>query len=172
MLVCLRCGALNDPKENYCQSCGATLPKLAYTMEMASGVEKVMDLYYKFADAVEMLRSGESTIEEFESYVSGMQEKLARLEQEIREVQIDESIMEDFEEELEVGFTGVEKINQGVDTLLRFVEEEDDSMLDEGLELIKEGLEYIHKARVINRERDKRLSQYADLYRQEQSMEL
>lgn len=172
MIVCMRCGAQNDPKENYCQECGATLPKLAYSMEMAQGVEKVMSLYEKFADAAEKVSSGEITLEEFENFVLDMQEKLRSREQEIREVDIPEHIMEDFEEELEVGFEGVEKINQGTETLLLFIEDEDEANLKQGLELIKEGLELIHRARLINRERDRKLGQAADMVRKLDEMEL
>ncbi|MFP4496575.1 MAG: zinc-ribbon domain-containing protein [Vulcanimicrobiota bacterium] len=171
MILCMRCGAQNNPDENYCQSCGATLPKLAYSMEMAA-VEKVMDLYYKFEDAVNKLRNGEWSENDFEDFAVGMQAKLGQREEEIKEVEIDEEIMDDFEAELEVGFQGVEKINDGVDTLLDYLEDKNESHLDNGLGFIKQGLELIHQARIINRERDKRLNADADAYRQEGTMEL
>lgn len=172
MLLCMRCGEMNDPKENYCQKCGATLPKLAYTMEMAS-VDVVLDLYYKFADKVAQLRTGQITLDEFTEYIDYQADKQARMEEDIKNTDIHEEIMEDFEEELELGFSGIEKVNEGIDLMIRFIEEEQTpTLLDQGLELIKEGCRLINKAKNVNRERDKKWSHYAELQRSEESMEL
>jgi len=170
-ILCLRCGAQNPPGENYCLSCGATLPKLAYTMEMAS-VDQVDERYRKFAEAAEMVKTGQWSVEEYANFMETTYQKLRQIEDGIREVPISEEIMDDFEEELEIGFQGVEMFNEGMETMMEYIEDEDPAHLEEGLKLIAKGNGMIHRARIINRERDKRLGMNADLYRQYESMEL
>lgn len=172
MILCMKCGTQNDPKENYCQSCGATLPKLAYTMEMPQKLEKVFDLYHKFADVAEKVKTGLIPMEKFDEFMADMQEKLGRKEQEIREVEIPEDIMSEFVEELELGFTGMEKVSHGMERMHEYVDGRDMKCLDEGLELIHEGLEYVHKAKIYNRTRDRGLAAEADIQREEKAIEI
>ncbi len=171
MLVCFRCGHGNDPKENYCLGCGATLPKLAYTMDMGSG-EVIMDLYEKFADAAALVSTGQISLDEFEDFLVKQNDKQKGMEQEIRDTEISEDIMEDFEEELEAGFTGIELVNEGIEIMAQFLDEQNQKYLDEGLDSIKQGMAYLNKAFILNRQRDKRQSHYADLMRRDNSMEL
>ncbi|MCD4786142.1 MAG: zinc ribbon domain-containing protein [Candidatus Eremiobacteraeota bacterium] len=171
MILCLRCGEPNSPDENYCEKCGATLPKLAYAIDMAS-VEKVNERYMGFVKAAEMVKSGEWSIEEFEEFMEKIYNKLKTIESEIGQVPITEEIMEDFEEELDVGFAGVKLYNEGMKEMMEFIEDENPVHLDEGLIKIRKGNEQIHRARIINRDRDKRLGAHADLYRQDESITL
>lgn len=171
MILCLRCGEPNSPDENYCEKCGATLPKLAYTIDMAS-VEKVDDRYTRFAEAADMVKSGECSLDEFEEFMGKIYDKLKNIENEIEQVPISEDIMEDFEEELDVGFAGVKLYNEGMEEMMEYIDDENPIHLDEGLKKIRKGNELIHRARIINRERDKRLGAHADLYRQDESMTL
>jgi len=171
MILCLRCGEPNPPDENYCLKCGATLPKLAYSIDMAS-VEKVDDRYRRFVEAAEMVKAGEWSIDEFAEFMEETYDRLRSIEEEIEEVPISEDIMEDFEEELDVGFAGVKLYNEGMEEMMEYIDDEDPTHLDIGLRKIYEGNELIHRARIINRERDKRLGVNADLYRQSESMTL
>lgn len=171
MILCLRCAAPNSPDENYCEKCGATLPKLAYSIDMAN-VNIVDERYKSFAEAAAKVQSGEWSPEEFENFMEATFEKLARIEEEIKSIPISEEIMEDFEEELEVGFAGIERFNQGMEMMMLYLEDENPSHLDDGLKLILQGNDLIHRARIINRDRDKRLGAAADLYRQDESMTL
>lgn len=172
MQVCFHCGELTDPSENYCQKCGATLPKLAYTVTDIVSVDKVFDLYHKFRDQAGAVKAGAITLEDFENFMVDMQDKLMAQEENIRNYELDDSIIDDFEEELEVGFQGIDAINEGMEIMFEYVDDENPVHLDEGLELINEGLELIHRARIINRVRDKRLSADADAYKREESIEL
>ena len=171
MILCLRCGKPNSPKENYCLHCGATLPKLAYAIDMVP-VEKVDDRYHQFAEAARRVQSGEISLDEFMEFMETTYNKLTKIEDEIREVNISEDIMDAFEEELDVGFQGVELFNEGMETMMAYADDEDPAHLANGLRLIEQGNNLIHRARIINRERDSKLGADADMFRQSESMEL
>ena len=171
MILCLRCGGQNTPTENYCEHCGATLPKLAYTIDMAV-VEKVDDRLHRFVEAAQNVQSGEITLDEFTNFMETTYNRLKRIEDEIREIPVSEEIMESFEEELDVGFQGMELFNEGMEEMMAYADDEDPSHLSAGLRLIEQGNAMIHQARTINRERDSRLGSDADLFRQSESMEL
>ena len=169
--LCLRCAAPNPPDENYCSKCGATLPKLAYNLGMPS-VEQISERYMQFAQAVEYVKTGEWDLERFEAFLTEISEKLSKIEQDLEELPITEDIEEDFEEEMDVGFSGVELYNEGIDILMQYLTEEEPSLLDEGLMKIYQGNELINRARIINRERENKLGMAADMTRYEESMEL
>jgi ribosomal protein L40E len=169
MVLCLRCAAQNPPHENYCLTCGATLPKLAYTMEMVP-VERIEGRCLEFTNAAEYVKTGQWSMDEFADFMEATYEKLTKIEQDIREMPIKEEVIEDFEEELEVGLRGVELYNEGMETMMQYIEDENPYHLDTGLQKIYQGNELIIRARVINRERDKKLGSDADLYRQDESM--
>ncbi|MCE1248920.1 MAG: hypothetical protein LWY06_19960 [Firmicutes bacterium] len=169
MVLCLRCAAQNPPNENYCLTCGSTLPKLAYTMEMVP-VERIDGRCREFTDAAEFVRSGQWSMDEFADYMETTYAKLSKIEQDIREMPISENVIEDFEEELDVGLRGVELYNEGMETMMQYIEDENPYHLDAGLQLIYQGNEMIIRAREINRERDNKLGSDADLYRQDESM--
>lgn len=171
MLLCMRCGTMNDPKENYCTKCGATLPKLAYTMEMAS-VEEIMDLYYKLADMSSRVLTGQINMHQFENMLAAQMEKQHAMEQELRDLDIDEELWPDFEEEMEIGFTGIDMVNEGMETIALYIDDQNPEHIDRGLEMVKKGSININKANRLNRSRDKKQSHYADLQRMERSIEL
>lgn len=171
MILCLRCGEPNTPTENYCEHCGATLPKLAYAIDMAV-VEKVDERVHRFVEVAQNVQSGEMSLDEFAEFMETTYNRLKRIENEIREIPISEEIMESFEEELDVGFQGMELFNEGMEEMMAYADDEDPIHLTAGLRLIEQGNSMIHRARMINRERDSRLGSDADLFRQSESLEL
>lgn len=167
----MRCGKMNPPDQNYCINCGATMPKLAYKMEMAS-VDVVLDLYYKFADAAQKVLDGHMSLDDFDDFLADQHDKQSKFEEKIREIDIEEKDMEDFEEELEYGFTGMDKVNEGIEMMAAYLDDQDETFLDQGLEMIKQGCHFIHKAKLYNRQRDMKSSEAAEIQRIEKHMEL
>jgi len=171
MILCFRCGEMNDPRENYCLKCGATLPKLAYKMEMPS-VDMVLDLYYKFAGVIDKVRNGQASVSQFEEFLVKQYEKQKAYEQALHDLEIPDNLAHEFEEEFEVGFQGIDRVNEGMEIMSFYLEDRNDDHLDHGMALILEGSELIHKAKLINRKRDRCQSQVADLQRMFNDMEL
>ena len=171
MLLCMRCGSLNRPDLNYCNSCGASLPKMAYSMEMAS-IEKNFELYERFRDVTNGVKAGTISTDNFAVFMNKMYEILSARADEIRSIEIEEDLIEDFSEELETGMNGVDMVFEGLDIMNLYVQDKNSTNLDNGLETFRQGLEMVHKAKVVNREREKKFDINAELYKFDSSIEL
>ncbi|MEW6281026.1 MAG: hypothetical protein AB1758_20600, partial [Candidatus Eremiobacterota bacterium] len=103
--------------------------------EPAPEPERVNDRLLQLEDAANKAASGEWTPEELGEFLDGISRVLAEKEQSIREIEIPPEAVEDFREELEVGFTGIQLYNEGLQRMLMFVEDPNPAHLEEGLEL-------------------------------------
>lgn len=118
-------------------------------------------------DACQRVASGEWTPEKFEEYLEQLAEKLQEREDFIRQIEIPPEAIEEMQEELEIGFSGIAHWNDGVSRMMQFVEEFDVTHLEEGLELCREGNDMLNEAMRINRENFKRVE---ELYRESSTM--
>jgi hypothetical protein len=171
VILCLHCQKLSSPDSNNCQFCGATLPKLAYKAEMIT-VDNITILYDMLSALAEALANSKVKLEDFVEYLGLLFEKLEAQEKEIREMEFDDEIKEEFKEEMEIGLSGIEAIFEGLEIMGEYEEEEDPNCLADGLEAVKEGVILINKAREINRERESRRGKFVTMYKDDQSMEL
>lgn len=149
-MLCIKCGHNNPPDSNYCQKCNAVLYKMAQTK--ADPPPKVNERYNQLKNAGDRVKSGEWTVDEYSDFLVGISNALTQKEMEIREIEIPEESYEDFREELEIGFSGIELYNQGISEMRLYTEDLDPGHIDYGLELIDEGNERINEAMRINRE--------------------
>lgn len=120
---------------------------------------KVNERYMQLKEAGEKVKSGEWSIEEYGSFLSEIHQILSQKEQEIREIEIPEEAVEEFSEELNVGFNGIELYNQGISNMMLYLEDENPDHIDYGLELVHEGNEKINEAMRINRENRRKLEE-------------
>lgn len=121
--------------------------------------ELVNERLLELENAAKKVLSGEWTAEQFGSFLGDIQQKLAEREQAIREIEIPPEAVEDFREELEVGFTGIQLYNEGVKRMILFVEDSDVAHIEEGMDLVRQGNDHINEAMRINRENRKRLEE-------------
>jgi len=156
-LICIKCGHKNPAGVNYCDSCGAILPKMTQA-EMAPPA-KVNERYMLLKDAGEKVRSGEWSVEEFISFLKNISAILSQKEQEIREIEIPSEAIAEFEEELNMGFSGIELYNQGISEMMLYAEDLNPEHLENGVEMIREGNERINEAMRINRENRRKLEE-------------
>jgi hypothetical protein len=159
-LICVKCGHQNAGGQNYCQHCNAILPKISQAVpEATAAPQKVNERYLQLKDAGDKVVSGAWTVEEYGVFLENISKILTQKEQEIREIEIPPEAVEDFREELEVGFAGIDLYNQGVSIMKLFLEDGEPSHIEEGLELIREGNEMINEAMRINRENRRKLEE-------------
>lgn len=118
-------------------------------------------------EAAEKAASGEWTPEQFEEFIEEVAQALVKREEDIRQIEIPPEAVEDFREELEVGFTGIQLWHEGVSRMALFSEELDVAHLEEGLDLCRQGNDHINEAMRINRENRKRLE---EIYRDSSTM--
>ncbi len=118
-------------------------------------------------EAAQKAASGEWTPEEFEDFIEELSQALQKREEDIRQIEIPPEAVEDFREELEVGFRGIQLWHEGVARMALFTEEMDVTHLEEGLELCGQGNEHINEAMRINRDNRRKLE---EIYRDSSTM--
>lgn len=128
-------------------------------MTESAGHQKVNERYLQLKEAGEKVTSGAWTVEEYAAFLDHIARVLAQKEQEIRDIEIPPEAFEDFRQELEIGFSGIELYNNGINTMRGYLNDDDTTHIEEGLELIREGNEMINEAMRINRENRKKLEE-------------
>jgi hypothetical protein len=123
---------------------------------------KVNERFNQLQDAGDKVKSGEMTVEAYADFLENVSQVLQQKEMEIREIEIPEEAFEDFREELEVGFAGIELYNQGIAEMKAFVQDLNPEHIDYGLELVHEGNEKINEAMRINRDNRRKLEEMID----------
>ncbi|MFP4498380.1 MAG: hypothetical protein ACLFQV_09240 [Vulcanimicrobiota bacterium] len=126
---------------------------------MVKDPDKEMGRYNQLREAVEKIKSGEWSIDEYADFIENIAEALAQKETEIRDIEIPEEAYDDFAEELEVGFNGIALYNEGVSHMMLYLEDENVEHLDYGLELAYQGNEQINEAMCINRRNRRKLEE-------------
>jgi hypothetical protein len=158
-LICLKCGQENLPEAKFCENCKVHLPK--FSNEEKTRYPKAYERYTAIKNAGDKVKVGDWTVDEFADFLEKISANLAKIEQEIHEIEIPEESMEDFMEELEAGFSGIELYNQGITEMMLFVEDMDAEHLEQGLNKVTEGNEKINEAILINRNNRKQIE---DIY--------
>ncbi|MBQ7528767.1 zinc ribbon domain-containing protein [bacterium] len=156
MIFCVQCGHQNDDSERSCVECGALLPRANYGMDLSdssssSSLELETGRVRQFADAVEKVRSGEWSVDDFGAFINHMYELLSNMRAGIEQDLIDMGYEEFGAEEMECGLEGLELFDVGMVEMSHYCEDEDEGHLAEGMESIVKGNEKIHEAKCKNR---------------------
>ena len=160
-MFCPKCGCDNDQGVNCCANCGAALPRLEQ-MQSATTIKEhhtVNERLRVFEKAVDDVRSGQRSVEDFHAFLLETHEVLSAKEREIREIAIPEEASGDFQEELSIGFEGIALYNEGIAQMLEYAERLDETCLDDGLALVRQGNARINEAMRVNRENRNRLEE-------------
>lgn len=157
-VLCVKCGSENEAEAKVCARCGALLPRYLEEEEAAPAPqqEPIHERLQIFEEAVAKLQEGTWSLEEFSNFLTETAAVLAEKERGIKEIEIPEEAAADFQEELRVGFAGIELYNRGIESMFAYLEAQDPQLLEEGLDSIRQGNERINEAMRINRaNRDK-----------------
>ena len=118
-------------------------------------------------EAAQKAASGEWTPQQFDQFIEELTEELNKREEDIRQIEIPPEAVEEFREELEVGFRGIQLWHEGVARMALFTQDGDVAHLEEGLDLCVQGNEHINEAMRINRDNRKKLE---EIYRDSSTM--
>ena len=155
MIICMQCGAQNGKGAKVCASCGAILPRMD-TSSMVT-VDKIAGRFTQFRDAVERVKEGHWSSEEFLEFLQNiyalLSEKRAGTEQLIQETGYEEYA----DDEVSQGRDGMDQYELGMQELSLFLEDGETDHLDQGLDLIWQGNERLNDAMRINRAERKKL---------------
>ncbi|MGI5844223.1 MAG: zinc ribbon domain-containing protein [Candidatus Xenobium sp.] len=160
-MLCVKCGFQNSGGAKYCSKCNAQLPRVLHgpQEEVEPDTPRVQDRLQQIEAAAARAASGEWNPEEFGRFLEETAGILAEKEQAIRDIPIPDEAVEDFREELEVGYMGIDLYTQGVQRMFDFVAETNPLILEEGLELVRQGNEFVNQAMRINRENRRKLEE-------------
>lgn len=148
-MECIKCGHDNAADRQTCEICNLDLTSLEYTAQ--GEAHPVYDRYLVFRNAVSRLVDARWTEEDFKRFLDDESFKMAQREQEIRELEIPPEALEDFREELEVGFEGIDLYNKALLHFRQYLSAHDLAFARSGLELAWAGNEKINEARRLNR---------------------
>ena len=152
MIICVKCGHHNPDSVNRCEQCTAQLPKL-----VSSGgnrepePEYIDDRVRELEDAANKVVSGEWSADKFGEFLDDIMRKLTEREAAIRSIEIPPEAIEDFREELETGFQGIQLFYEGVNRMSQYLDGLDVTYLEEGIEIARQGNDHINEAMRINR---------------------
>ena len=158
-MLCLMCGHDNPENATVCANCKTPIPRMSHMVSSAPPA-KVNDRYLQIKDASDKVLAGQWTIDEYAKYLHDLREVLSQKEREIKEVEIPEESMEEFAEELTVGYHGIDLYNEGISYLMKYTEDGNPINVTHGMQLIYEGNERINDAMRINRENRKKIEEY------------
>ncbi len=154
-MECIKCGTQNPDGSQNCEVCSLYLPSLQFTEQGVA--DPIYDRYLEFRSAVKKLVDHDWTTPQFARFVDEISFKMAQKEREIRDLDIPQEAIDDFREELEVGFEGIELYNKAVLHFRQYLETEDLLLIKSGLELAWAGNEKINEARRLNRQSRQKL---------------
>jgi hypothetical protein len=151
MIICVKCGHQNQDALNKCAGCQVALPKISVASGAEPELEYTAERLTELQQAAAKIVSGEWTPDQFIDFLEGMQQYFSESEQAIRALEIPPEAIEDFRDELERGFRGLEFYQDGVACMMQFVDTGDEANLDEGLDLVRTGNDLLNEAMNINR---------------------
>lgn len=148
-MECIKCGHQNAPDQKNCEVCKLYLPSLERSENGLA--HPIYERYLEFRHAVADLVGGKTTGAEFSRFLDDVSFKMAQKEQEIRQLEIPPDALDEFREELEVGFEGIDLYNKALLHFRQYVASNDATFAGLGLELAWQGNEKINEARLLNR---------------------
>jgi len=146
---CIKCGHDNPADQEVCSVCKLVQSSVEHVED--GSAHPVYHLYVKLRKGCEAVASGASSPQEFKKFLDDVAFKMARNEQELREVDIPPETMDGLREELEVGFDGIALYNQAMQKFHEYADKPDAVTMRTGLELAWAGNDKINQARLINR---------------------
>lgn len=162
-ITCVLCGYENPPTSSICDrpGCGAKLPRIEQSAPETKRA-KVTDRYDRFKSAVDKVRDGDWTLDDFRSFLEEI-DKLLSVKRKAYFDVITESGYAEFtetNEEVEQASSGIEDYEKGLAFMWQYASEEaDDSVLDRALGFMWEGNEKLNKAMTLNRALRKELTE-------------
>lgn len=148
-MECIRCGCQNREGCETCERCGLVLATLQF--DEKGEADPVYDRYLVFRNALMNALEGRWTVEDLTRFLDEESFKMAQKEQEIRQLEIPPDALEEFREELEVGFEGIERYNEALLHFRQYATVGDAAFAQSGLYLAWAGNEKINEARRLNR---------------------
>ena len=167
MIICVKCSHQNGDGVSNCEQCGAQLPRMVQNPQEESGPTYISDRVKELEDAATKVQSGDWSMDKFSEYIDGILQVMNEREQSIRSIEIPPQTIDQFRAELEAGFNGITLYHEGLARMAGYAETQDPANLTEGLELVKQGNDFLNEALRLNYTSQKK---YEEMYLDASSM--
>ncbi len=157
-MLCLMCGQDNSDEITTCPNCDAPMPKKNAGISSAPP-QKVYERYNLIKSYAEKIQNGDISDEEYTKFIRSTKEIFDSKEKDIRSIEIPQEFYNDFLDEMETGFQGLELMRQGLDMMIQYIAIRSDEILSQGLAFVYDGNEKINEAMSINRENRRQMEE-------------
>lgn len=164
MIICIVCGANNDFTANLCGKCGAKLPKLDQrTASMGTATRSTVK-YEKFREQVIKVKTGALSWVDFADWFQDFYDDIvARIKFLVDSIHQSHgegwNYYEEFTEEVETAFAGVEDYENALNQTWDAIEAQDLVRVQAALKLFLQGAERLNDALVLNAETQRKLEE-------------
>lgn len=166
MIICLICGENNEFGSNHCKKCGARLPKLdERTATLAgSGTVRNTGKYDRLKTQILKIKTGEQSWQQFtEWFQTFYDDIITRIQNVVEGINQSHgqgwSYYEEFTEEVEATFSGVEYYDTALNKIWEAIEAQDLQVAQEGLKTFLKGAEKLNDAYALNAETQRKLEE-------------
>jgi len=156
-MICPNCQTVNSKGSKFCQNCGSPILPVPDGFVEPQTPPPVKGRLESIKEVSEMARKGEITLDEFANFLSTISNVLAIKAEEIVELIEENQYAQQAPQEVEAGFKGMDLYEQGLAALMLFLSSGDPVNLDEGLQMIEAGNEYINQAMNLNQQASQNL---------------
>lgn len=162
MIICLMCGANNDFGTNHCVQCGAKLPKLDERTATMGSTPRSTAKYEVLRDWIMKIKIGERSWVEFEEWFAPFAEDITvKIRAIVEQINLSHgqgwSYYEEFTEEVEAVFAGVEDYDASLEQIWQSMETQDLVMAQNALKQFLRGAEKLNDASALNAETKRKL---------------
>lgn len=140
---------------------------MVQTQQEDAGPSYISDRVRELEEACTKVQSGEWSMDKFSEYIDSILQVMNEREQSIRSIEIPPQTIDQFRAELEAGFTGITLYHEGLNRMAGYAETQDPANLSEGLDLVKQGNDYLNEALRLNYNSQKK---YEEMYLDASSM--
>ncbi|MBT9581749.1 hypothetical protein IV102_00275 [bacterium] len=163
MIICLMCGTANTDS-NHCTKCGARLPKLDTRTAGGVATARQTGKYEKLREAVMKVKTGEHSWHQFEEWYQVFFDDINGKIQFLLD-SINQShgpgwnYYEEFTEEVETTFSGIEDYKLALEQVWHAIEGGDLVLAQSAVKLFLRGAEKLNDACVLNAETQRKLEE-------------
>lgn len=144
-MICVRCGQQNPDGVNFCSACNSPVPKVS-SFVSSPLPPRISNHYDQLLEACQNIKIGQSTHEEFHTILNRIFTTIEERAREIEAMEIPEHLQTKLQEQLNIGFAGINCFLDGIQEMALFLEDGNEGHLNTGLELAEQGNESLNSA--------------------------
>jgi uncharacterized protein YacL (UPF0231 family) len=164
VIICLMCGDSNEFGTNHCKKCGAKLPKLDERTAAIGTAVRTTGKYDKLRNAILKVKTGEHSwmqfADWFQAFYDDIMVRISGLVESINQSHGQGwSYYDEFTEEVEATFAGVEDYDAALAQVWQAIESQDLVLAQSALKIFLRGAERLNDACALNAETQRKLGE-------------